>query len=93
MYACPFSLSFWFFVSDPSLVPFLCFFCASQAWGRKKQAYYSTDTREIELESDDELAKDEEAEAIRMQKQKSKHVDAAVCSVASAWAVLLSRGR
>ena len=40
------------------------------AWGRNKRLYYSADTAEFELESDDEVAKEEEQEADRLMKRQ-----------------------
>lgn len=37
----------------------------SSAWGKNRRAYYDADTKDFEIESDDEIAKEEEAEAIR----------------------------
>jgi len=40
------------------------------AWGRNKRLYYSADTAEFELESDEEVAKEEEQEADRLMKKQ-----------------------
>ena len=40
------------------------------AWGRNKRLYYSADTAEFELESDEEVAKEEEREADRLTKKQ-----------------------
>ena len=39
------------------------------AWGRQKRAYYSADTVDFELESDEEIAAAEEEEATRMRQE------------------------
>ena len=40
------------------------------AWGNNKRLYYSADTADFELESDDEVAKEEEEEADRLMKKQ-----------------------
>lgn len=43
----------------------------SKSWGKNRETYYNADTMDYEIESDDEIARQEEKEAIRMQKEQA----------------------
>ncbi|TDH66668.1 uncharacterized protein CCR75_005187 [Bremia lactucae] len=44
-------------------------------WGTKRKTFYSADTAEYELESDEEIAKDEEEAALDLQRKQNEMVD------------------
>lgn len=47
----------------------------SKNWGKNKNLYYNADTRDYEIESDDEIANLEEQEALRLQKERNEELD------------------
>lgn len=44
-------------------------------WGKNRKTFYSADTAEYELESDEEIAKDEEEAALELQRKQAEMMD------------------
>ncbi|KAL3658336.1 hypothetical protein V7S43_016718 [Phytophthora oleae] len=44
-------------------------------WGKSRKTFYSADTAEYELESDEEIAKDEEEAALELQRKQAEMMD------------------
>ncbi|CEG37439.1 Disrupter of silencing SAS10 [Plasmopara halstedii] len=44
-------------------------------WGKKRKTFYSADTAEYELESDEEIAQDEEDAALELQRKQAEMMD------------------
>eukprot|EP00456_Euglypha_rotunda_P007941 TRINITY_DN11476_c0_g1_i6.p2 TRINITY_DN11476_c0_g1~~TRINITY_DN11476_c0_g1_i6.p2 ORF type:complete len:163 (-),score=52.59 TRINITY_DN11476_c0_g1_i6:13-501(-) len=49
---------------------------AAGGWGKKKREYYDADTKDFEIESDEEIALAEERESKRLQEERAKELDA-----------------
>ena len=47
----------------------------SKAWGKRKGTYYNADTADFELESDEDIAAEEEAEGKRLQREQMEQIE------------------